>query len=126
MLKIEWPNFALNRQFWLQSDFFSQVPPPSDFVPVGWGPKILSPPIKNLEKKTLSPVLKLTRIAFSDPKNMPVAYKNFFSIASCHIVNIQYCNDSLIIQYLVNSALRVRFSSENYGILKDCWMKLLD
>ena len=27
---------------------------------------------------------------------------------------------------VVNSAVRVRFSSENFGILKDCWMKLLD
>ena len=33
--------------------FFCKSPPPSDFVPVGdrRGPKILSPPIKNLEKK---------------------------------------------------------------------------
>ena len=75
----------------------------------------------------LSPVLKLTRIAFSDPENMPVAYTNFLSIASCHIVNIQYRNDLLITEILVvNSAVRVRFSSENCGILKDCWMKLLD
>ena len=47
------PNFALDGQYWLQSDFFCKSPP-SDFVPVGdrRGPKILSPPpIKNLEKK---------------------------------------------------------------------------
>ena len=49
-----WPNLALHGQFWLQLDFFRQVPPPpSDFVPIGprRGPKILSPPNKNLEKK---------------------------------------------------------------------------
>ena len=42
----------LGGQDWLLSDFFSQVVPPSDFVPIGdqQGTKILSPPIKNLEK----------------------------------------------------------------------------
>ena len=46
---------------------------------------------------------------------------------SCRIVNVRYRNDLLVTEiHVVNSAGRVRFSSENYGILKDCWMKLLD
>ena len=77
-----------------------------------------------------------TRIKFSNHENIAVAYTNFLSIASCHIVNVRYRNDVLATEIrvansavrvrVVNSAVRVRFSSENYGILKDCWMKLLD
>ena len=49
---------------------------------------------------------------------MPIAYTNFLSIASCRIVDIQY-NDLLVTGIrVVNSAVRVRFSSENNGILK--------
>ena len=55
MLKIakKWPNFALSGQFWLQSDFFSQVPPIQLHArrgPTGTE-NFKSPPIKNFEKK---------------------------------------------------------------------------
>ena len=76
------------------------------------------------------------RIEFSNHENIAVAYTNFLSIASCRIVNVRYHNDLLVSEIrvanlavrvrAVNSAVRVQFSSENYGILKDCWMKLLD
>ena len=60
MLKIakKKPNFALSGQFWLQSDFFLQVPP-SDFVPVGdrQGPTFLSPPHQKFREKTLQPII---------------------------------------------------------------------
>ena len=77
-----------------------------------------------------------TRIEFSNHENIAVAYTNFLSIASCRIVNVRYSNDLLVTDIrvansavrvrVVNSVVRARFSSENYGILKDCWMKLLD
>ena len=59
MLKIA-KNGLILQQFWLQSNFFCKSPP-SDFVPVGdWhGQKILSPPIKYLEKKTWSLITHL-------------------------------------------------------------------
>ena len=76
------------------------------------------------------------RVEFSNHENIAVAYTNFLSIASCRIVNVRYRNDLLATEIrsansavrvrVVNSAVRFRFSSENYGILKDCWMKLLD
>ena len=59
MLKIakKWPNFALSGQFWLQSDFFLQLPPPPIQLRPRRGPtgteNFEVPPIKNLEKKTL-------------------------------------------------------------------------
>ena len=82
-----------------------------------------------------------TRIEFSNHENIAVAYTNFLSVASCRIVNVRYRNDLLVTEIriansavegsvvrvrVVNSTVRVRFSSENYVILKDCWMKLLD
>ena len=63
-------------------------------------------------KNVLITRTQASRIAFSDPENMPVTYTNFLSIASCRIVNIQYRNDLLITEIrVVNSAVRVRFSS---------------
>ena len=55
MLKItkKWPNFALGGQFWLQADFFWQVPPPIRLhprqEPIGTK-NFESPSIKNLEE----------------------------------------------------------------------------
>ena len=37
-----------------------------------------------------------TRIEFSNPENIAVAYTNFLSIASCRIVNVRYRNDLLV------------------------------
>ena len=49
--------------------FFHKSSPPSDFVPVGdrRGPKILSPPIKDLEKK---PCPKTPFLCVSTPFNL--------------------------------------------------------
>ena len=65
-------------------------------------------PCENDVLITSTHVLELTRIAFSDPENMPLAYTNFLSIASSRIVNIQYCNDLLVTEIrVVNLAVRV-------------------
>ena len=52
--------FCIKWVVWLQSDFFRKFLPPSNFVPIGprRGLKILSPPIKNLEKKPWQAVEK--------------------------------------------------------------------
>ena len=63
MLKIAKNGLILHYvgSFGFSQIFFASPSPPSDFVPVGdlWGPKILSPPIKNLEKKTLPQDLQI-------------------------------------------------------------------
>ena len=57
MLKIAKNGLILHLlgSFGFSQIFFASPPPPYDFVPIGdrRGPKILSSPIKNFEKKTL-------------------------------------------------------------------------
>ena len=61
---------------------------------------------------------------------------NFCYFLPCNLFYDQFINCDQLQRYalqnsavrvrVINSAVRVRFSSENFGILKDCWMKLLD